>query len=231
MNLALKPFLILACVMAILAGCRSLTVNETEFANKIYSDVVDLEPVRLHRISLWRGHTEESIRTELSEDLIRNNALAEHVVNKEAFLNSALKVLNSQAEAVVLGNNIYYLSSTYKADFAPGFPNIVNVTELGLLAHELVHVWQHQNRCRTGYSLLAIALERLRIDKPYEYQIVPGKSFLDYRFEQQGAIMQTYVMLAFSTADPEALRQHRELLEQEFDLKDFRSKLLASTRF
>lgn len=228
MTLGLKPFLILACAMALLPGCRALTVNETAFANKIYAGTVDLELVRLYRLSLWRNRTDANLRKELAADLDRNPQLAATVENREAFLDKAANALSPQAEALVLGNRIYYAAGAYSRDFAAGFSTKANVTDLALLAHELVHVWQHQNRDRTGYSLLAIALERLQYKEPYKYEITPGKRFLDYRFEQQGAIMQRYVFMSYWPSDPAALRRHRALLEQEFDLQDFKATLAAA---
>ncbi|RMD92390.1 MAG: hypothetical protein D6811_07020, partial [Alphaproteobacteria bacterium] len=76
-----------------------------------------------------------------------------------------------------------------------------------LWAHELTHVWQWQNRRLTGYTPWKAALESWRRADPYFYEIVPGRGFLSYGYEQQAAMVEDYVCLSlFAPRDPRRAR-------------------------
>jgi hypothetical protein len=60
--------------------------------------------------------------------------------------------------------------------------------DLGVLAHELTHVWQYQNGM-TWWKYL------LRERGHYKYTVLPNKPFLKYGYEQQAAIVEDYVRL------------------------------------
>ena len=62
----------------------------------------------------------------------------------------------------------------------------VAVIAMMLFAHEMVHVWQWQNRHVTGYHPLKAAQEHNAVD-PYLFDLSQAPKFLDYGFEQQGA--------------------------------------------
>ena len=61
-----------------------------------------------------------------------------------------------------------------------------------LFAHEMTHVWQWQNRDITGYHPLKAASEHSAPD-PYLFDLENSPKFLDYGFEQQGAIVEEFV--------------------------------------
>ncbi len=88
---------------------------------------------------------------------------------------------------VTLYNIIFYPEIYYQDDFSN------NANNMALLAHEITHVWQHQ--CPDfQYSWINAALEHILYKKEevYQYNLEPGKTLLDYRFEQQGKIIQHY---------------------------------------
>lgn len=99
----------------------------------------------------------------------------------------------------VIGNMSYaghiYLPDGYNDDFS-----LAPLDKQRLFIHEAVHVWQHQNNILN----LAIAAvregvrHRLKYAKAYVFYLEPGKDLLEYRFEQQAAIIEEYF-----------LRQHR----------------------
>ncbi|WP_394689862.1 hypothetical protein [Hoeflea sp.] len=225
--------LALIFVAVVLSGCRMLTERETTFLSNIYSNQVAYDAVRLHSPFSSEKADERRLERALKREVSTKQSGQLRGLSRSEFVNRSFAAMRARPEALVLGNSIYYARTSYRSDFAEGFPRQVVVDELSLLAHEMVHVWQHQNRERTGYSLLAVALEHLSYKRPYDYVITPGKAFLSYRFEQQGRIMQDYVFLAFQEAvlnrqDRSRLRQLRELLETEFDLDDIRSELIAA---
>ncbi|MCR9142892.1 MAG: basic secretory family protein [bacterium] len=102
-------------------------------------------------------------------------------------------LLSLNAGAVVINNTIYFNASTYSSDFAA--PD-VRLSLRALLMHELVHVWQFQNLPR--YHWLKAGFEHIsHWGRVYDYDLAanPAKALLDYRYEQQGRLVQDYYML------------------------------------
>jgi hypothetical protein len=67
-----------------------------------------------------------------------------------------------------------------------------------VLFHEAGHVWQFHNRTRPelkNYWWGLAALEHLQFRNPYSYHPTQGSALTDYRFEQQGQIIQDYIQL------------------------------------
>ncbi len=211
-----------------LSGCRFLTANEKNFTSKIYSGQLNANKVQVYSLAHSRQNTNDKLMGTLEAEYRTDKSVKSYGLDKSQLLTKAAASLRNKSNAMVIKNNIYYKSDAYKADLAAGFPTNVFVDDLDLLGHEIMHVWQYQNRDRTGYSLLAVALEHIRYSDPYDYHIVPGKKFLDYRFEQQGRIVQDYVRYSFTAPGSAELQALRRLLSQEFDLKAFNETLLAS---
>jgi hypothetical protein len=109
-----------------------------------------------------------------------------------------------EVAAFVLGNRIHLMGPVYDADVMAGWPERLSVGPALVFAHELVHVWQWQNRAITGYRPLRGAAESLRIADPYVYPFDPARPFLSYGFEQQAAIVEDW--LCHVLLDPEAPR-------------------------
>jgi hypothetical protein len=89
--------------------------------------------------------------------------------------------------AMVIDNSISFREKYYSADFTKN----PKQNMLALLAHEACHVWQFQN---LRYFWPKAALEHLWHHKRV-YVYVPRENTIltDYRFEQQGKIVQDYV--------------------------------------
>lgn len=118
--------------------------------------------------------------------------------------------------AVTLYNKVFFARDFYSDDYLHGAPNRIYLFAAMLFAHELTHVWQWQNRDRTGYAPLKAAREHDFKEDPYLYDISTQTRFLDYAYEQQASIVEEYVCCA--TLDPAAPRTKRlrELLQGAF---------------
>ena len=89
--------------------------------------------------------------------------------------------------------------------------------------HEMTHVWQYQH---DGTSYISTSLSDQIVgairtgsrNAAYEYQIVPGKTFFEYRVEQQAYIVQRYFGLLRDQADPETTPQRRAQIAPELSL-------------
>ncbi|GAK70095.1 hypothetical protein RRU01S_07_06240 [Agrobacterium rubi TR3 = NBRC 13261] len=110
-----------------------------------------------------------------------------------------------QNTAMTPNGNMYFPGGIYKNDFS--------TTALGnrsFFIHEMVHVWQHQNRVTGDIRWLGI-LSMGEYGKPGPYTKTPGKFLYDYRydpfstdgaldltdfgFEQQAAIIEDYYLI------------------------------------
>lgn len=119
-------------------------------------------------------------------------------------------LLSLYAGAVTIQDTIYFNVACYETDFA--HPR-VRLTLQALLIHELMHVWQYQNL--SEYHWCKAGLEHIsHFGRVYDYEFrrdsealhTPGDSaqpvrqesaplLLNFRYEQQGRIMQDYYML------------------------------------
>lgn len=119
---------------------------------------------------------------------------------------------------LVAFNGLFLSESWSIPDFLPRYPEAVSLYEAMLFAHEMTHVWQWQNRARTGYHPLKAAAEHLRSDDPYLFDPVTTQPFLNYGYEQQASLVEEYVCCAF--LDPEGARTERlrALISEEIPL-------------
>jgi len=187
----------LALVICLLpAACgRPLTPGEARLAREIYGGNLDVGRVRLHEGALVGAVTyQRPTRPRL--------ACRERILPAPESETVAVR-----SAAMVLFNHVFFSHDWYARDFLPDYPERLNLVDAMLLAHEFTHVWQWQNRGKTGYSPLRAAAEHAQSRDPYLFDIVTRADFLDYGYEQQASIVEEYVCCA--TLDPEAPRTGR----------------------
>ncbi len=102
-------------------------------------------------------------------------------------------------------NRVHLIDEFYREDTLPGWPNQVLMPQAFIMAHELMHVWQWQNRTRTGYRPAKAALESFVNRDPYFYVPEEGAGFLEYGFEQQASLLEDY--FCYTLFDPENPRR------------------------
>lgn len=102
--------------------------------------------------------------------------------------------------AFALYNRVHMMGRFYKTDTAVKWPEQVLLPEALIMAHELTHVWQWQNRKRTGYRPARAALESVFNLDPYFYRSGQGEGFLTFGYEQQAALVEDY--LCYAILDP-----------------------------
>lgn len=186
-----------------LSSCgRPLTPTETAFAQAIHGDTLDISKVRLVDGAPTRTVTFERKprpRTTCRERIVPP-IKTETVTSKPA--------------AVALYNHILFDRDWYLDDYLPEYPNEIGLVAAMLFAHEMVHVWQWQNRKQTGYTPLRAAFEHDGARDPYLFDLDAEPQFSDFGFEQQGAIMEEFVCCR--ALDPTAPRTQRlhEMISQ-----------------
>ncbi|NVO54534.1 hypothetical protein HW561_01860 [Rhodobacteraceae bacterium B1Z28] len=194
-------------VLLLLASCgRPLTEQERDFAGAVQGKSLNLDRVRL-----VEGAPVTSV-TYFREARPRL-ACRERILPpiKEG-------VVSGKPAAIALFNNVYFARDWYLEDYMSDYPDAMNLVAAMLLAHELTHVWQWQNRKTTGYHPLRAAAEHGGRKDPYLFDLETSPDFLSYGYEQQGAIVEEYVCCR--ALDPTADRTQRlhDMLGAHFDL-------------
>ena len=190
------------CLLALLlAGCgRSLTDTETAFISKIHGTDLNLDRVRLVEGALVGSVT--------FRRKARPRVTCRELIQKPP----KDEIVTASPAAVALFNRIFFTRNWYVDNYAPDYPNRLYLVEAMLLAHEMTHVWQWQNRDRTGYHPLRAAAEHNNNPDPYLFDLSNTAGFLDYGFEQQGAIVEEYVCCrAIAPKAARTLRLHQML--------------------
>tara|TARA_R110002072_G_scaffold43278_4_gene121592 strand:- start:382 stop:1059 length:678 start_codon:yes stop_codon:yes gene_type:complete len=183
-------------LLLLLASCgRPLTESERAFAATIHGDTINLDRVRLHDGAPTRAVTfrrKPRPRTTCRE-LILPPVTDEIITTKPA--------------AVALFNTVLFDKDWYLDDYLPDYPDKIGLIAAMLISHELTHVWQWQNRARTGYSPLRAASEHSVRADPYLFDTANNLEFSDFGYEQQGSIVEEFVCCR--ALDPQAPRTER----------------------
>ncbi|WP_424831128.1 hypothetical protein [Ruegeria sp.] len=200
-----RPFLM--SLLILFAACgRPLTEQERAFAGNIHGDTLNLDRVKLVEGAPVAAITyTRKARPRLAcRERILPPVKEETVTGKPA--------------AVALFNRVYFTKDWYLDDYMSQYPERMNLIAAMLLAHELTHVWQWQNRATTGYHPLRAAAEHGRQSDPYLFDLDTSPDFLAYGYEQQGSIVEEYVCCR--ALDPDAPRTKRlhDMLQPHFDL-------------
>ncbi|MEX0316849.1 MAG: hypothetical protein AB3N21_02790 [Ruegeria sp.] len=195
----LRAFLILLFV----AACgRPLTETERAFAARVHGDALNLDRVRLIEGAPVGNIT---FKREPRPRLTCRERILPPVEEE---------IVTGKPAAVALFNRVFFTRDWYLEDYMAEFPQTVDLVAAMLLAHELTHVWQWQNRRRTGYHPLRAAAEHGVSNDPYLFDLSGDPDFLDFGFEQQGAIVEEYVCCRALAPDaPRTMRLHEMLSE------------------
>jgi hypothetical protein len=197
--------LVSVCLILLLAACgRPLTETERAFSQKIHGDAIDLDSVRLARGALVSAVT------------FRRPARPRVTCRERIFPPPTTEIVTAKPAAVALFNRVHFTRDWYLENYLPRYPERLPLIEAMLLAHELTHVWQWQNRDVTGYHPLRAAAEHTRSADPYLFDPEEDHDFLSYGYEQQGVIVEEYVCCR--ALAPEAARTKRlhEMLSKAF---------------
>lgn len=174
----LRAFLILFLA----ASCgRPLTETERGFASQIHGESLNLDRVRLVRGAPVAAVT---FRRQPRPRLSCRERILPPVKDE---------IVTASPAAVALFNRIFFSKDWYAKDFIPDFPDQIYLIEAMLLAHELTHAWQWQNRKVTGYNPLRAAAEHGTRADPYLFDLTSNADFLSFGYEQQGSIIEEYV--------------------------------------
>ncbi|MDW4499549.1 hypothetical protein R5H30_16265 [Sulfitobacter sp. D35] len=190
-------------VLSLTAACgRPLTEGERAFAQTVQGNEIDLDRVRLHDGAPTRAVT------------FKFKARPRTTCRERILPPPQGDTITSKPAAVALFNTVLFDRDWYLDDYLPAYPGQIGLIEAMLLAHELTHVWQWQNRAKTGYSPLRAAFEHQYTDDPYLFELTTGRKFGDFGFEQQGNIVEEFVCCrALDPTAPRTKRLHAMISE------------------
>lgn len=92
-------------------------------------------------------------------------------------------------------------------DYAPDYPQEINLVAAMYFAHEMTHIWQWQNRAVTGYSpFRGLAEHKPGVD-PYLFEPEDDIDFLAMGYEQQASLVEEFICCR--TVAPDGARTER----------------------
>lgn len=196
-------------LLLFLASCgRPLTPTEMSFISSIHG-----QDLNLKRVRLVKGAPVGSVTFKRKP--------RPRVACRERILPPAKEeIVTTSPAAVAVFNKVFFTKNWYIKDYLPTYPNRLYLIEAMLLAHEMTHVWQWQNRDRTGYHPLLAAAEHSRSDDPYLFELDGAPDFLSYGYEQQGAIVEEYVCCRSLAPDASRTQRLHDMLKQAFPVSD-----------
>jgi len=184
--------------LLVLSACgRPLATGERALAKDLFGDWINVDRVRV--ASGFRPALPKQA-VEPLPDKVKKTELRPGVCDR---VNPDPPV--GPPPAWALYNQVHLVAEFYRPDTLPGYPGQILLPEALIMAHELVHVWQWQNRKRTGYRPGRAALESLTNRDPYFYVPDEGAGFLEYGYEQQASLVEDY--LCYGIFDPQNQRR------------------------
>lgn len=185
-------------IFVIFSGCgRTLTPNEIAFADTIFGNEINAKRVRF-----VRGHLAESYT-------MRYQARPRVTCSERIYPPPKEEVFTTSPGAISLFNKVFFRKDMFLPDYGVAHQGRGNLYALMLYAHEMTHVWQWQNRRKTGYHPLKAASEHKPGHDPYLFEIASKPAFLGFPFEQQAAIVEEYVCCrALAPKAPRTQRLH-----------------------
>ena len=203
--------MIVLVALLLVASCgRPLTEGELAFAKAMHGDTLATDRVRFVEGALVGSVT------------FQRQARPRLTCQERLYPEPRTEIVTASPAAVALFNRVFFTRDYYAADYLPRYPEEMDLAAAMLFAHEVTHIWQWQNRARTGYTPLRAAREHVRSDDPYLFDPDHVGNFLYYGFEQQASIVEEYICC--TALDPDAPRTARlhSMLEGAFPVGDLR---------
>lgn len=185
------PRAVLFLALAVLAACaRPLTDAEERFARDLFGPSLDTSKIAVAQ-GLGLLPPPRTVPARVTRVAATDQACLRTPQPRGA----------QPPQAFALWHCVHFDNGLYSSDMAFGWPSGPRVPQALVLAHELTHVWQWQNRKQTGYSPLRAIRESLRLADPYYSATGEAPEFLSFGFEQQAAMVEDFVCFSFANPD------------------------------
>lgn len=206
-RLRLLPLL---CVLSLAACARPLSEAEETFARDLFGPSLDTRGVT---ISQGLGLVPPMKTVPASLQVVRGT--------DQACVRTPQPRGAQPPQAFALWNRMHFDSTLYSSDMALGWPEGLRFPNAIILAHELTHVWQWQNRALTGYSPARAVAESWRLADPYFAPPGAAAVFFAFGYEQQAAIVEDFVCFTIANPDHPRRAELREILAPVLPVEAF----------
>lgn len=200
-------YIVFAFLLFLVACGRPLTTSETAFLRAIQGDQID--PAR---IRLTNGHFAGSVSYKIP---VRPRTTCQERLWPPI---TESKTVSVSPAATVLFHKVLLRKDIFQPDMMAGWPHEIDLFQAMLFAHEATHVWQWQNRKRTGYHPLKALSEHASSADPYLFDTDTPREFLDYGYEQQGSIVEEYVCCRLLDPDAPRTARLRDMISREMPI-------------
>ena len=191
--------LVIGAALAVTSGCaRKLSETEVEMSQLVFGDSIDTDKVR---VRAGIGVLPLPKTDPIPKDAPKRDArkLPKGVCDRVPQPDRKIEF----PAGFVLWNQVFLKRDLYRDDMFEGWPESLPMPHALLMMHELVHVWQWQNRDRTGYTPGRSGAESLRKGDPYYWPGREAGAYLSYGFEAQAAMVEDYMcMTLFDPGNP-----------------------------
>ena len=179
-----------------LAACgRVLTPTEETLIGEITGDDLDVSPIRLVEAP-FIGVTTRTFAT-------RPQTTCRERIHRAP----SGPTVQSRTAGAVAWTHVLTSPDWTIPDYAPNNPDVINLSAAMFFAHEMIHIWQWQNRDVTGYSpFRGLAEHKPGVD-PYLFDPQSEISFLEFGYEQQASLVEEFICCR--TIAPNAARTER----------------------
>lgn len=206
----MRKFVLLFLLLS--ACARPLSQSEERYAQDLFGPTLDTSKVRVAQglgvTPLYRTvpHSEATVVQGTDEACIRTPQPTRR---------------DNPPQAFAFKNRLHFETGLYSSDMALTWPKYLRFPHALILAHELTHAWQWQNRARTGYTPWRAVKESLRVVDPYFSTAEDAPVFLLFGYEQQAAIIEDFVCFTIANPNHPRRAELRELLEPVFPVAAF----------
>ena len=196
-----------------LAGCaRPLTPAEAGFARDLFGPSLDATKVEVAQgvgiTPLYRTEVRKVTRVQGTDKACVRTPQPRGAQPPQAF---------------AFRNRVHFETGLYSSDMVINWPEQLRIPQALVLAHELTHVWQWQNRARTGYSPRRAVAESWRLADPYFSD--GDQAFFAFGYEQQAALVEDFVCFSFANPTHPRRAELRAILAPVFPVADFEAAL------
>lgn len=209
--------LLLTIFVTAASGCtRGLSGSETAFLRQLTGDSVDVSRLRIHP-----GLPTMSRKSPISKRLTCVSRLYPPQTNPNR---------RSSSPGMTLWNTVLIRSDWHAKSMVGDWPRQLDLPRALLLTHEALHVWQWQQRAKTGYTPFKAFGEHFASADPYLFDTNTKAEFAAFGYEQQGAIIEEYLCCRLLAPKAERTERLHAMLSRELPLSPLDKPLAQSVR-